>query len=394
MSFERYIFCEFDDGGVVSSRSGRLWVLNRTAAAAWCLAQVTRSGCELTRAYADLFSIDENRAWQDLCSIQDTFAEIYARQTEVGCIDELSIQHHQSWSKKFLKNPLNHSCQLKLEIYGLILEIRCEQPHIVEEFTVLFSHFVCDSNREPSCRLTLVKNADALWKIYQGENLFFERLTSDEVLPCLFTLVFVQCMEQLSHRLLFHAAVIGHRGDSILMPAHAGCGKSTLSAALLANGFTYYSDELAVIDIHTLEVFACALPLSIKSGSIEPLVSYYPGLSLQKEYLRADEKIIRYLKPPSSGTAEKGIGAAVKALVFPRFSSQFSTRLIQLNKKDALQQLAEQGSSNRDLSSADIQAMIRLVEERPCYSLEFSDLEEATRLIRPLFSNESLTIEQ
>src|ERR671929_229610 len=45
-----------------------------------------------------------------------------------------------------------------------------------------------------------------------------------------------------------HAGVVGWQGRAILIPGRSFSGKSTLVAALVRAGATYYSDEFAVLD--------------------------------------------------------------------------------------------------------------------------------------------------
>jgi hypothetical protein len=49
-------------------------------------------------------------------------------------------------------------------------------------------------------------------------------------------------------RVFVHAGVVAWNGRAILIPGSSFSGKSTLVAALLRAGATYYSDEYAVID--------------------------------------------------------------------------------------------------------------------------------------------------
>jgi hypothetical protein len=46
-----------------------------------------------------------------------------------------------------------------------------------------------------------------------------------------------------------HAGVVGWRGRAVVIPGPSHSGKSTLVAALVSEGATYYSDEFAVIDL-------------------------------------------------------------------------------------------------------------------------------------------------
>jgi hypothetical protein len=49
-------------------------------------------------------------------------------------------------------------------------------------------------------------------------------------------------------RLFLHAGVVGWRGRAIMLPGASHAGKTTLVAALVRAGATYYSDEYAVLD--------------------------------------------------------------------------------------------------------------------------------------------------
>lgn len=45
-----------------------------------------------------------------------------------------------------------------------------------------------------------------------------------------------------------HAGAVAHQGRALLLPGRSFAGKSTLVAALVESGATYYSDEFAVLD--------------------------------------------------------------------------------------------------------------------------------------------------
>lgn len=49
-------------------------------------------------------------------------------------------------------------------------------------------------------------------------------------------------------RVFIHAGVAAHRGRAVVIPGHSSAGKTTLTAALVRAGASYYSDEFAVID--------------------------------------------------------------------------------------------------------------------------------------------------
>jgi len=64
-------------------------------------------------------------------------------------------------------------------------------------------------------------------------------------------------------RVFVHAGVVGWDGRAIVMPGPSFTGKSTLVAALVRAGATYYSDEFAILDEDGL-VHPFARPLSLR----------------------------------------------------------------------------------------------------------------------------------
>jgi hypothetical protein len=68
-----------------------------------------------------------------------------------------------------------------------------------------------------------------------------------------------------------HAGVVASEGKVIGFPADSGGGKSTLTAACLAAGFDYVSDESLCIDVATGSVVPYAKPLGLSRWSREQL---------------------------------------------------------------------------------------------------------------------------
>ncbi|HSF31671.1 MAG TPA: hypothetical protein VLK82_14505, partial [Candidatus Tectomicrobia bacterium] len=71
--------------------------------------------------------------------------------------------------------------------------------------------------------------------------------------------------ESARHRLFVHAGAVGWQGQTILIPGRSYTGKSTLVAAMVRAGATYYSDEYAVVDAAG-RVHPYPKPLSLRGG--------------------------------------------------------------------------------------------------------------------------------
>jgi hypothetical protein len=71
------------------------------------------------------------------------------------------------------------------------------------------------------------------------------------------------------NRVFVHAGVVGWQGRAIVLPGRSMSGKSTLVAALLRAGATYYSDEYAVLDARG-QVYPYTRRLSLRQPDGRP----------------------------------------------------------------------------------------------------------------------------
>jgi hypothetical protein len=110
-----------------------------------------------------------------------------------------------------------------------------------------------------------------------------------------------------------HAAAVARDDRLLLLAGESGAGKTTLTLALLRDGWTYLSDDVAPIDVSTGEVAPFPKPLGVK----EP--SAWEGVAAAFRDLPAAPRPVRgFLVPPATFS----IGTeplAPNLLVFPRF---------------------------------------------------------------------------
>lgn len=71
--------------------------------------------------------------------------------------------------------------------------------------------------------------------------------------------------------LAFHAAVLTRGVRTLVLPARSGTGKSTLTAALVRQGWGYVSDEALALDWDGARIHPYARPLSLSAWSIDAL---------------------------------------------------------------------------------------------------------------------------
>lgn len=104
--------------------------------------------------------------------------------------------------------------------------------------------------------------------LYAGAARLARTMDLDEVFERLEADLQLYIAEAARGRLFVHAGVVGWRQRAIVMPGRTFAGKTTLVAALVQAGATYYSDEYAVFDARG-RVHPYPRPLSIRDAGGE-----------------------------------------------------------------------------------------------------------------------------
>jgi hypothetical protein len=84
--------------------------------------------------------------------------------------------------------------------------------------------------------------------LYAGAVRLIRTMELQELLEALESDLQLYVAEMARRRVFVHAGVVGWEGRAIVLPGRSFSGKSTLVAALVRAGATYYSDEYAVFD--------------------------------------------------------------------------------------------------------------------------------------------------
>ena len=156
------------------------------------------------------------------------------------------------------------------------------------------------------------------------------------------------------HVLLHGACVVGPRGGAVLLVGGSGAGKSTLTAACVAAGLAYLSDELAAIDRRT--------------GLVAP---YARPLGLDRERLVAASS----LGPVATSAATP------VALVFPRYEPAADASVVRLDPCWALAALASHATNLAELGGTGLAWLAGLAVACPAYQLTHADVGQATTTI-------------
>jgi hypothetical protein len=191
-----------------------------------------------------------------------------------------------------------------------------------------------------------------------------------------------------AEHVLFHSGAVEAAATGILFPGASGSGKSTLVAGLVRSGFGYLTDELAAFDMASGMLLPYAKPITVKPGSFAVLSDMDPGAWPEpgSGYGMGQEWQVAV----GEGTGRRiGAPCAPGFVIAPHFDADAGTTLSLLSETQAFFALAVNAVNLVPHGSVGTNALGRLAAECQCFSLAFSDLGEACRLVLELVAGET-----
>lgn len=192
---------------------------------------------------------------------------------------------------------------------------------------------------------------------------------------------------------LLHAGVVAHQGRGIILPATSGSGKSSLTLALMLQGYHYLSDELAVINPQTGELKAFPKPFSLKNLLLFPTLTYdenkwlgpEPEVSTLAPMNSNMNKPVWYVHADDLKREITFHGTVpIRYIFFPNYRPDASPHREPLSAGQAMRQLLDHCVNFPMLGQGGLSLLGRLVAEAQCFSLIVNGPEATTQLITEL----------
>ena len=182
--------------------------------------------------------------------------------------------------------------------------------------------------------------------------------------------------------LVIHGAgLVAPDGRGLLLVAPGGSGKSTLTAALDAQGFGLLSDDVVPGTLDG-DLLGHGLPLCLKAGSWPVLTRHRPELAQVPSVARCGQQV-RFLAG-TGGPARGPVRAA--CCLFPRYDPGHPGAVERLSPEQTLQGIIAAEAVVRDLTQTKLEALARWVSDLPAYAIRYPDLDRGLALVADLLA--------
>jgi hypothetical protein len=261
-------------------------------------------------------------------------------------------------------------------------EVHSELPGAVDVVSRLFAPFADRGDDGGAAAYELrVTGGDPPYQIMFDGEVLTRSIDAGNLFDWLITDVGRRALASPHNSIAIHAGAVSLDGRGIMLPAPPDHGKSTLSTALVRAGCSFLSDEAALIDPVTMQVWPFPRPILLSPDS----VALFPGL---EDAIPVNERRFRnyrfHLTADDVRPGSWGEPCGVELIVVPSYAAHLATELEPLPRAEALT-LAISGCFNADrLDPSAVRILGSIVERAQCYRLRMGDVGAAAEAILSL----------
>jgi HprK-related kinase A len=279
---------------------------------------------------------------------------------------------------------------LRFRIGSISISVRSELAEVLEDFGVLYSG--CrGSGTAPDRAIHMEVRASKRWAIDGGRyailgdgETLFRNLRRDEALPYLEWGINWRVMATRSEYLQLHAATLAHNGRAVVFAGPSGTGKSTLAAGLVARGWSYLSDEFALIDPDTLRVHPFPKALCVKAGSFDLVERLNLPLWRRRHYVKAFKGRVGYISTQDIAPQVETRPRPIRCVLFPKYAEGGEPHLYPVSRARAAFSLAGYAFNRTVFGDQTVSVLSQVVRGAECFGVASGPLNRTCDLIEAL----------
>jgi len=293
------------------------------------------------------------------------------------------IRSHMPWT-----TPVEG--RLDYRIGEFDVSVRSDVGTVLEDFAALYQDYPPgDPNSDEPLQVGVqrLKRSALQRERYQimgaGDEMGRER-RREEVVPFLEWGINWCLISTRADFLQVHAATMAKDERGIVLAASSGGGKSTLVAGLMTRGWTYLSDEFALINPDTLLAHPFPKAVCVKAGAFGIIRELGLPFAGRRYYVKGLKGRVGYINPREVRTTRIGDCTRVRLVIFPKYTPGRKPRASTLSRGKAVYALAGSALNRNAFSDQGVSVLSNLVRGAESYGVESGSLEGTCDLIESL----------
>lgn len=266
---------------------------------------------------------------------------------------------------------------LRLRLLDSIVEIETDDADAHALLSLLWSPMETRDEGEPAAVYRVARDDVHGWTATSGDSI--EAVHEDlwGLADALRYAMLELCEKELERFVTLHAAAVARDDELILLAGESGAGKTTLTLALLDDGWSYLSDDLAPLAVETGLVHPFPKPLGVKDpAAFERVGGELAGLGLGSPKGS-------FLVPATRwDVAPKPL--PVRALLFPRFATGAG---LEIERLSAAKAAALASAYLRRLDPTTVALLNRLCAGATCARLSYGSSSDAIGAIEDVLNH-------
>lgn len=365
-----------------SESAQTMYRLNSSAAFIWCCLEEGLDRQRIIHELVRTFDLSDSAAATDLDALLARWQTLGVLGHRGESEQARPVTEQETPSATDLPMPRSrvhdYPAECRYRMLETVIRIRFSEPDMKPLADAAFAHLRVGVDQSFDLGIDLQRDSTGYF-LFANNELIAHCATAQEVPPLLHGEAVSDAYSRVDCLLAIHAAAVSNGDECIVLPAVSGSGKSTLTAALIAAGFKYCSDELVLLGHHTHTVQAIPAAIGTKAGAWPVLQALYPSLNDLPVFLRQDKQLVRYLLPARHMLPNDSAKSwPLSCLVFPKYQTNAGISFDRLSPADALCRLMEAGCDMEGGLDADrTTELVDWIKGIPCFELRFDDLQKA-----------------
>lgn len=363
-----HLFILGDEGLLFSETKGDFYRFNASATFAWCALEAGQTWPAIAQDLAERRGVSLPEAERELTSLAAHWLG-HGLLRRPGDAPQAPRRMLPRFEEPYFK--FRTRCY---RLLGVPIQIRYGDIMLEDSIHPVIAHLESTIDEEPARTITLASIVGYNFLYCDDVQEAVEERLEAMAPKVKFTLL--RCaIEKQSHMLQLHAGAVAKDGRLVLLLAPSGSGKTTLTARLVAAGFTYFSDEVVLLDRDNECIRPVPISLCVKESGTALLAPHFPGLDELPVYHRQDDIKVRYLPPPPHSLPGDEAGLPAAVIIFPRYVEGAPVSVRPLSSIAAFGRLMDDCVAiPKPLALTDAAALASFIESVRCYELTGEDL--------------------